>query len=163
MARVVGSSTDSRASTGAGRMVLLLLALAVPALLAVAAPAVLVLLAGALPPTLAAFAIDRSRERHAAFAVGVLNLVGAAPFAFELLGPRADVATALSTLGDPFALGTIYGAAAIGWGLVLAAPSMARIWLGIVTERRLTQLRHLQDLLVEEWGEDVAEDGPARR
>ena len=154
---------EAKASGNGGSLVLLLLALAVPAMLAVAAPAVLVLLAGALPPTLAAFVVDRSRERHAAFAVGVLNLVGAAPYVFDLLGPRASVATALATLGDPFALGAMYGAAAVGWALVLAAPSVARIWLGIATERRLAQLRRLQQLLVEEWGEAVTDDAPPRR
>jgi len=160
------SGTTAKPKTGsAGRATLLLLALAVPVLLAVAAPQALVLLAGALLPTLAALMMDRTRERHAAFAVGVLNLVGAAPFVFDLLGPRATMATAMAALGDPFALGAIYGAAAVGWALVLAAPPAARIWLAIVTERRLAQLRRLQEVLVEVWGVDVAgePEAPPRR
>ena len=157
------AGTNARTAGNGGQVAVLLLALVVPGVLAVAAPAVLVLLAGALPPTLAAFVIDRSRERHAAFAIGVLNLVGAAPYVFDLLGPRATVATALATLGDPFALAAMYGAAAVGWALVLTAPSVARIWLGIAMERRLTQLRRFQKLLVEEWGEAVADDTQSRR
>lgn len=157
------AGTKARTTVNGGPIVALLLTLVATAVLAVAAPAVLVLLAGALPPTLAALVVDRSRERHAAFAVGVLNLVGSAPYVFDLLGPRATVAAALATLGDPFALGAMYGAAAVGWALVLAAPSVARIWLGIATERRLTQLRRFQQLLVEEWGEAVADDSPPRR
>ena len=122
--------------------------------LAIATPA-MVFLALALIPTWVAFITDRSPRRNATVTIASLIFVGASPTLFKLFGSSTSVDTAIAALANPFNLAIVFGSAAARWGLVMAMPPIAAIYLAALSDRRLVILRRTQSKLIEEWGEDV--------
>ena len=131
-------------------------------LLAVLLPAVIVLLptcvvlAAGMMPTAIAWCVDRAPQKHLAVSVGALNFCGSLVFVFELLERGHYLPFAFEVLGDPFGWLVALGAAAIGWGLYQAMPSLSANLAAMKEHARLAELAKLQKNLIEEWGDDVA-------
>ena len=135
----------------------LLLAFSVVAvgLLVVSAPALIVLAVGMVPTAVAIF-IDREPDKHAAISVAALNFAGISPYLAEFVLGSASFGRAIELVSNVFVLVVIYGAAAVGWVLVLVLPPLAAILLGAATDSRIQHMRKEQARLVEEWGQGVA-------
>ncbi len=120
----------------------------------VALPTMTLLLIGMLP-TIVAYIIDRTRQKHAAFCVGGMNFLGVYYPLMQLwMGdrPTKDLTDLLPGLID-FLM--IYGAAGFGWLLFTSIPPVVAAFLTVMAQRRVTTLRATQRHLIEEWGEDV--------
>ena len=116
----------------------------------------MILLCFALLPTLAAFIVDRTPQKYAAFCVGGMNLSGTFPSMLNLWSGSHDIDAALHILSDVFALGVIYGAAAFGWLVYMTIPPVVAAFLTMMSQRRVQQLRAVQAQLVDEWGDVLA-------
>lgn len=157
---------SSRASSGAaqggakrGKRGVTSVLLLLPAL-AFLLPTCVVLLIGMMP-TAVAFMIDRSRSKHLAITVGLLNFCGTLPGLVTLWEEGQAYATAARVAMDAFFWLTAFGAAAIGWGIFLAMPVLVASIYSVLSGHRLGRLRDRQKHLVSEWGEEVSADAAA--
>lgn len=121
---------------------------------AMALPLFIITTAG-LIPTIVAVVIDRYQGKYLTRTVGAMNLAGVAPMVVRLWGTGDSMAAALGILGRPVNWLIMYGAAAVGWGIFLAMPAVARIIVDLQAEQIQGQLRDRAGRLVEEWGEEV--------
>jgi hypothetical protein len=121
---------------------------------AMALPLFIITSAG-LIPTIVAAVIDRYPGKYLTRTVGAMNLAGVAPMVVRLWGTGDNMAAALGLLGRPVNWLIMYGAAAVGWGIFLAMPAVARIIVDLQAEQIQGQLRERAGRLVEEWGEEV--------
>lgn len=107
-------------------------------------------------PTLAAAIGDRRPEKHAAIAIGLLNFCGTLPALADLWSRGQVLSNSILLLGEAMTWLTAFGAAGLGWLLVLLATPLAHTYLSLTTQARLRALQRQQQRLVEEWGEAVA-------
>lgn len=149
----MASKKGTKASGGSIGRNIGLLVIAVP-LLFVFLPTV-IFLAIALLPTLVAVVIDKGPKRFGGMTVGGLNFAGAAPYLLNLWLGDNSVPGALTILSDVFALIMIFGAAAFGWMLYTATPSVVAAVLAMTSTRRLAGLKAKQAQLKDEWGSEV--------
>lgn len=133
-----------------------IVALVVLGLVVFATPAFVVFAIGVIPSIVAAV-IDREPGRNATIAVTATNFAGVAPYVVELLMSGATMARAMAMVNDVFVLGVMYGAAAIGWGLVLGMPKVAAVYISVSNEAKVQAMQREQRRLIEEWGEAVVE------
>ena len=110
-----------------------------------------------LLPAIVAWTVDRSTEKAAAYSVGCLNLAGVFPYLLPVWFARDGIGAAMNILTDALALAVMYGAAACGWALFLSLPLAVWMVQKAVAERRVTKLKADQQVLVEQWGQQVAE------
>ena len=144
-----------KASTsGAPRGIALLALFGVVLFAATALPLFLVT-AGGLIPTIVAAVVDRYRGKYLTRTVGAMNLAGLAPMVVRLWGTGDNLSAAIEILTRPVNWLIMYGAAAVGWGIFLAMPAVARVIVDLQAEQIQAQLRERADRLVEEWGEEV--------
>lgn len=129
--------------------------------LLVTAPSALIILFVGMAPTAVAIFIDRDPQKFASISVAAMNFAGLSPTLVDFVLGAASFSRALELVSNVFVLVVIYGAAAVGWVLVLALPPAAAIVLGVITDSRIQALRKEQRRLIEVWGEDVA--GPKAR
>jgi hypothetical protein len=155
------SAKQHARGVGVGSGALATIAIVVVTLLAVTAlPLCLLLLAG-LIPTMVASMMDRFRAKYLTWTVGAMNLAGIAPLAFRLWSDGFTVRAAIDILLHPVSWLMMYGAAAIGWTIFLAMPSVARTFVDVRADHLQHQLKARAKLLVAEWGEEVT--GQAKR
>ena len=121
----------------------------------IAAPTMIVLFFGMLP-TLVAFIIDRTPQKSATFTVGSINFVGVFPYVMTLWTDFNSVDRAFAIVGDIFSLLVVYSAAAFGWLMFLALPSIISSFVIVMQQRKVAQLRGEQKDLIDEWGAEVA-------
>ncbi len=118
-------------------------------------PTVILFFLGMLP-SLVAWVIDRSEEKHATFCVSGLNFSGLFPFLMDVWFINHSTDFAIRILTDVFNLMIIYGSAAFGWLLYIAVPPVVTIFLSVVAQNRLALLKTTQKNIIEEWGEEIA-------
>lgn len=116
-----------------------------------------VLLLFAMLPTAVAFVVERGQHRYGFICVGGLNFAGVSPYLLNMWFERHDITMALDTLSNVFALMLIYGAAAFGWLLYTATPSLVGSFLSLTSSRRIAALKAEQKKLIEEWGPEVTQ------
>ncbi len=134
----------------------LMIAIALAALAALAAlPLVFVLVPG-MTPTLVTLFVDRQRSRHVSYVVGVMNFAGVLPFLLVLAKDRLSMHAAALALSDPFTWLVMYGAAASGWMICAATPTLARFCLELQANNKRRALEVLGTAIRREWGDDVA-------
>ncbi|NNG02823.1 MAG: hypothetical protein HKM95_01820 [Inquilinus sp.] len=109
-----------------------------------------------LVPTIVAAIVDRSREHHAMLAVGSLNLAGLVPALLNLWAGGHTIGGAGRVLADPYAWLAGFGAAGVGWLLVLGLPKLLELAMTLRNEAEIRRLQERQTALVAEWGPDVA-------
>lgn len=124
-------------------------------LLVIAAPTMIVLFFGLLP-TLVAYIIDRSEQKSATFCVGAINFIGVFPYVMDLWIDQNSIDAALNSVSDLFAMLVMYSAAAFGWLLFMAMPTVVASFVTVLQQRKVAQLRGEQKELIEEWGAEVA-------
>lgn len=124
-------------------------------LIFLAGPTVVILFFGLLP-TFVARLIDRSTGKSATFTVGSINFIGVFPYIVKLWGGDNSFAGAFSLTTDLVAMMVMYAAAAFGWLIYMALPSLISSFVLIMQQRKVAQLRGEQKLLIDEWGSDVA-------
>jgi hypothetical protein len=122
-------------------------------------PTTLVLLVGVLP-TLAAYLVDRTPGRGLTTSVGLLNVCGTLPALAELWRGGHSMMQANAVLADPFLWLVAYGAAGLGWLVVLMLPPLLRTYYALTTEGRVKLLEQRQEHLREVWGPEVTETAP---
>ena len=107
-------------------------------------------------PTAVALFVDRDPQKYASISVAAMNLAGVSPYLVEFIFGPASFGGAIELVSNVFVLVVIFGAAAVGWVLVLALPPVISIVLAVITDSRIQALRKEQSQLVEDWGEGVA-------
>ena len=110
-----------------------------------------------MAPTWVAYVTDRSRSKHLAITVGMLNFAGTLPAIIDLWSRGQSHQTAMLLIGDVFVWAVAYGAAFAGWMIFAAMPTVVGIYYRMSTEARVNLLVKEQKALVDEWGHAVAE------
>lgn len=114
-----------------------------------------VLLMFAMLPTVVAYMVERGPHRYGYICVGGLNFAGVSPYLLNMWFERHDITMTLDILSNVFALMMIYGAAAFGWLLYTATPSLVGSFLSLTSSRRIAALKAQQRKLIEDWGTEV--------
>lgn len=120
-----------------------------------ALPTLLLLVAG-MVPTVVAVIVDRRGDRLAPLAVGSLNFAGLFPSFLALWTQGHGLGGVTRVMADPYTWLMAFGAAAIGWALVLGLPWIVETVLAFRNEAEIRRLRNRQAALVAEWGPEVA-------
>ena len=107
-------------------------------------------------PTLVSWATEKGPNKYAFLCVGGLNFAGLFPYLFSLWFGVHTLDESLRMLTDPIMLMTVYGCAAIGWGIYGAMPPMVVSYLAASSKRRVGNLKLAQKKLIEDWGDEVA-------
>jgi len=118
-------------------------------------PTFIVLVAGMLPTMVAAF-VERNREKHLAFTVGLMNLCGTLPGVISVWEQGQNEQAAFNVLHDVFTWFAAYAAAAVGWGVYLSMTYVMSSYYTISGKAKIQTLRQAQRKLVDEWGDEVA-------
>lgn len=108
-------------------------------------------------PTLVAYITDRSREKHLAITVGLLNFAGTLPAIIDLWSHGQSHPAAMDLIGDVFVWAVAYGAAFAGWAVFGFMPSFVGAYYRMTTQTRIKGLVRRQKALIAEWGHAVAE------
>lgn len=108
-------------------------------------------------PTFVAYMTDRSREKHLAITVGLLNFAGTLPAIIDLWTRGQSHPAAMDLIGDVFVWVVAYGAAFVGWGIFAIMPSFVGSYFRMTTQTRIHGLVRRQKALIAEWGHAVAE------
>ncbi len=135
-----------------GRVLLFLLLVAPAAFIVL--PTTLVVGIG-MVPTIVALIVDRDPEKIAALTVGPLNFCGVLPWLITLWRHHHTVREALSLLGDPLTLLTMFGGAALGWALYFIVPPAIA---AVMIHNNKSEIKRMQDhqgKLIAEWGIEV--------
>ena len=140
-------------NSAAGMVLWVLIAIVGMAFLALPSVIVSVVL---LVPTIVAAIVDRSRDHHAVLAVGSLNFAGAVPALIDLWGKGHTIGAAGRVLADPYSWLAGFGAAAIGWLLLLGLPKILEVAMTLRNEAEIRRLQERQAALIAEWGPDIA-------
>lgn len=110
-----------------------------------------------MAPTWVAYITDRSRDKHLALTVGMLNFAGTLPAIIELWSRGQSHQMAMLLVGDVYVWAVAYGAAVAGWGIFGCMPSVVGGFYRMTTESRIKGLVKQQKALIAEWGHAVAE------
>lgn len=124
-------------------------------LVLVSLPTVMLLFFGMLP-SLAAYVIDRTEQKYATFCVGGMNICGVFPYLMQLWFNHS-LSNSANILTDPFKLAVMYAAAGLGWLLFAMIPPVVATVLTVLAQRRVAGLRNTQRLLIEKWGDEIAQ------
>jgi hypothetical protein len=147
-------AAQARRRSGGGSRFYVVLALGLP--LAVVMLPSFIVIAAAMVPTLVAWLIDPRGRRYLAVTVGSLNFAGALFFLVALWSDDHDIAHAFGVLRDIYGWLVAYGAAAAGYGIHYAMPTMTDGIARLRAAAHLNRLEREMRGLVDEWGEPVA-------
>jgi len=110
-----------------------------------------------MAPTIVAYVTDRSREKHLAITVGLMNLAGTLPAIITLWSRGQSHPAAMDLIGDVFVWAVAYGAASTGWLIFAVMPSLVGSYFQATTEARIMGIVRRQRALIADWGHGVAE------
>jgi len=110
-----------------------------------------------MAPTWVAYMTDRSKEKHLAATVGMLNFAGTLPAIIALWTRGQNHPVAMDLLGDVFVCVVAYGAASCGWLIFGFMPTVVGSYYRMTTQNRIRGLVKQQKALIAEWGHEVAE------
>ena len=156
-----GASSEAkpRRNKGAGLLLWLMSGLIGAAFFAL--PSVLLFSAG-MVPTLVALIVDRNRDGYTPMAVGMLNLAGLFPSMLALWTGGHAMGIAARIMSDPYTWLFAFGAAAVGWALVLGLPKVIETALTFRNETEIRRLEDRQKALIAEWGPEVGGETAAQ-
>ncbi len=109
----------------------------------------------AVMPSIVANVVEKRKRRYASKTVTAFNLAGVIPHIISLARAGDPNMTAKGMMTDPYIWLIIYGLAGFGWIMVQVIPQITFLFLLIKAEMTIKQLKHLQEDLVKEWGEQV--------
>ncbi|WP_340120104.1 hypothetical protein [Pelagibius sp. 7325] len=110
-----------------------------------------------MAPTWVAYMTDRSKEKHLAATVGMLNFAGTLPAIITLWARGQNHPVAMDLLGDVYVWVVAYGAASCGWLIFGFMPNIVGSYYRMTTQNRIRGLVKRQKALIAEWGHAVAE------
>lgn len=139
-----------------GGIILLVIMLVVPATIFMLPMTVIACLG--MIPTVVAFVADRDPEKMAPITVGAMNLCGVLPFAIEFLEQRDDLERLAEMIANPATWLVMYGAAAVGWALYFAIPTLVSNFEIMRGQGRIDHLERKKKRLEDEWGSAVRSD-----
>ena len=116
-----------------------------------------ILLFFGLMPTAVAYVVDRTKDKYATFCVGSMNFVGVFPYLLEVWTDEHTPAQAFRILSNGFKLLVIFGMAGLGWTLYSLIPPVVSAIMVMLAQRRVEELRLIQEALVTDWGPEVSE------
>lgn len=111
-----------------------------------------------LLPSIVAYFMDVTSNRHNFKTVFACNLTGMLPYLGTMLqnGP-ASQAVLQSVMGDMNAWLIIYGAAMMGMLLVKICPQIAQFLIVGIAHTQIGHIEHVQKKIENEWGEEVTQ------
>lgn len=110
-----------------------------------------------MAPTIVAYVTDRSRDKHLAITVGLMNFAGTLPAIITLWTRGQSHPAAMDLIGDAFVWSVAYGAAGAGWLVFGVMPTVVGVYYRMTTETRVHGLVKRQKALIHDWGHAVAE------
>lgn len=125
------------------------------------APAMFVLVFCGMAPTFIAMFISIGRSRHTLPCMASLNFAGLLPVIGMLWERGNTLGAAADLLQDVFVLALMYGAAGLSMFLLWAMPLCVRAVLESIARQQRWRIEHVQDKLLEEWGEQLRSDADA--
>ncbi len=105
-----------------------------------------------LLPAIMSRVTDRSHGKTYSKIVLCFNTAGILPFAADLWNAGNSWGAVSSTLTNMNALLAVYGAAAIGWGLIMFMPSLVILIISGTNDAKVEEVMQEQAKLLEEWG-----------
>ncbi|TAH36556.1 MAG: hypothetical protein EYC62_02625 [Alphaproteobacteria bacterium] len=151
MGKAATVQQSGKGSSGFKSMVGLLLMLTMGVLML---PFAVVLFFGMIP-SYAAWMVDQREEKNASITVAMLNFCGVVPIMLNLWNRGGELSQAFDMLKDPFNLLSMYGAAGMGWLLIMAMPPVMMFLIGIKREEAVRQLTERMHKLQDEWGDSI--------
>ncbi len=109
-----------------------------------------------LMPSIVAHYLDFTRRRTRFHAVFACNMAGMVPFMAKMLENVGSSSYVTGLMSDSLNWLIIYSAAGFGWFLVYIVPIFARIFISITNQGQVARLKHIQDSITKDWGEEVA-------
>lgn len=122
-------------------------------------PSTFLLMIGMMP-TPFAFLVDRSEKKSKVIAVGAINLVGCAPFLFDLWTNGNNFDASFAIVSNPKAIIVMYSAAAVGYMVSWAMTGIVSSILFQRGQARAKAIEKRQAELVERWGREVTGEIP---
>jgi peptidoglycan/LPS O-acetylase OafA/YrhL len=106
-------------------------------------------------PAFVAFVTDKERERACTVSVFYMNACGVFPQVIHLWHGSHTLEGAVYLLTDHYVWLTMYGAAAVGWGIYLILPVVIAQGIFIYGYYKVKSCRARQKVLIEDWGDRV--------
>ena len=107
-------------------------------------------------PSIVSFYIDATRSNLSFQTIFTCNLAGVLPFMAEMLKDGGGSGAIQAVIADTTNWLIVYSAAALGWLLVFVAPIISRAIITTLHDRQIARLERQQELLIGEWGEELA-------
>ena len=106
-------------------------------------------------PCIVAYYMDVSKHRYSFQSIFATNLSGIMPYITKIIHTGPSSTLLQEIMGNSTTWITIYGAAFIGWLLVLVCPSIAQIMVAGIHQTQHMRYEWLQKKLENEWGDEV--------
>lgn len=106
-------------------------------------------------PCIVAHYMDVSKHRYTFKTVFAANLSGMMPFITKIIGAGPSSSLLQTIMGDSTTWIMIYGAAIIGWLLILVCPMAAQAIVAAMHQTQFLRYDWLQKKLESEWGNEV--------
>jgi hypothetical protein len=116
-----------------------------------------VLLLVGMVPSFVAWMIDQREEKNAAMSVSIMNLCGVIPLFLALFAKGSTLTAAITLIREPVNMLTMYGAAGLGWLLIMAMPPVMGFLFNIQSAETIRKLEARKEKLIAEWGENMHE------
>lgn len=106
-------------------------------------------------PCIVAYYMDVSKHHYTFKTVFAANLSGMMPFITKIIAAGPSSAQLQAIMGDITSWVMIYGAALIGWLLILVCPMVAQALVAGLHQTQFARYDWLQKKLESEWGAEV--------
>ena len=116
-------------------------------------PSAILLLIGMIPSFVAFFVSGKGSSRS--LTVASVNLVGCAPFLFELWTTNHEITNAIYIVSKPTTVMIMFGAAGLGYAADWVLTTIISSVLYEQSKMRLKSIKKRQDELIKRWGSKV--------
>lgn len=106
-------------------------------------------------PSIIAYFIEISSFRRPFRTVFTCNIAGLLPFLVDLIHNGNSPAKMMNMMGALDTWLVIYGAAALGWLLIVTAPLVTTFFIDVARASFIQEIEQQQETLEKEWGPEV--------
>lgn len=110
-----------------------------------------------LLPSIVAYYMDVTAERHSFKTIFACNLAGLMPFIGKMLHQGPSSALLQEIMGSGLNWVMIYGAAFFGWLLIELCPMIAQVMVSSFNQTQVSRIERLQKKIECEWGSEVTQ------